>query len=147
MGTILKYRNEILMAGLALGLAVFIYMGSKRLLDWLATDNSGFDRQLPTPSQDKLSYPRAYYTGLADSLHGELKTLFMIRHKVLDIFDQLHTREDLQQLIIAFGQRDMGVTWLGGVANANLVQWLQGRLTGSDLAAVRKKFTDFGIPF
>lgn len=147
MKSVLKYRNEILMAGLALGLAILIYRGGKSLLDWLAQDRSGFDRQLPTPKQENLSYPRAYYAGLADSLHGELQSLFMLRHRVLEIFDQIHTREDLQQLIISFGTRPLGVSWLGGNPNANLVQWLQGRLTGSDLAAVRDKFTQLGIPF
>lgn len=143
---LLKHRKPILQGLLALAIAYALYVGGKKLLAAL-TGEDDLSEVLPEPTQSSLTFPRARYKALADSMEQGLNGLFGLNMSgPLDILNSMVSRADLEQLIIAFGRRDLGVTWLGGIEGANLVQWITGRMWGNDLDEAKEIFSRLGMP-
>lgn len=131
-------------------LAVWLVYRGVMYVFQLITEEPDLSGDIPEPMQHELSYDKPYYRGLADSIEEELGTLFIGFGVTPDVtygvFDQMNTKEDLDQLVIAFGQRS---NWwvLGDGRERNLIQWLHRRLSDSQREPIKQKFNQFNIPF
>lgn len=144
MTFLIKYRVQLLQGLLALGLAWMVYHYGKKFVQWLKKEGDYVDT-VAVPAQSKLSYPREEYRAMADALEQELSSLFGISMDgAIEILQRMNTREDMHQLIISFGKRDLGV-WPFDEPGANLVKWIHGRMWGSDLETAKEIFARLGM--
>lgn len=144
-----RYADEILIGFIVLLVCVFVWRSSSWLFDFISGENVDVSDELTPPSQSSLSFERPYYKSLADRLEERMRAPIWFWSDISDIhevFAQMNSKADLDQLIISFGTRSMGPAWMGYVEK-NLVKWLVHNLNADQLKPIKEKFQSLNVPF
>ena len=93
-----------------------------------------------------LSYDIQQYNLYADQIQGCLDQLWRDQDGAIAVFKKMKTKDDINQLIISFGQRKPSSFFVFGPA-ANLTEWITSCFSSSQLSDLNSAISSTGYQF